>query len=113
MRELTSVEQIRSIVGEPNPLASKKIYTCLNEQMRAFIQSSPLVMLSTVDELGFPTISPKGDKAGFVRVQDQNTLLLPELRGNKLGRVDLSSLFLQQFVGNLYKAVLLMCGCST
>ncbi len=84
MNELTSLEEIREIIGEPNPLASKKIYTKLNSRMQVFIQTSPLVMLSTVDEFGFPTISPKGDKAGFVQVSDEHTLLLPELRGNKL-----------------------------
>ncbi|MFO6423441.1 pyridoxamine 5'-phosphate oxidase family protein [Motilimonas sp. KMU-193] len=52
--------------------------------MQAFISTSPLVMLSTVDDMGFPTISPKGDEAGFVKVRDDQTLLIPELRGNKL-----------------------------
>lgn len=84
MNELTSLEDVRSVIGEANPLASKKIYTKINSRMQAFIQTSPLVMLSSVDEFGFPTISPKGDKAGFVQVRDEHTLLLPELRGNKL-----------------------------
>ncbi|USD43092.1 pyridoxamine 5'-phosphate oxidase family protein [Vibrio sp. SCSIO 43135] len=84
MKELSSVEEIREIIGEPNPLAAKKIYASLNNRMQEFIKTSPLVMLSTLDELGFPTISPKGDQAGFVKVRDDQTLLLPELRGNKL-----------------------------
>ena len=84
MKELASLEQIREVIGEPNPLASKKIYTKLNSRMQEFINTSPLAMLSTVDEAGFPTISPKGDRPGFVKVNDENTLLLPELRGNKL-----------------------------
>jgi len=84
MPALHNKEQVRSILGEPNPMASKKIYTHLNPRMQAFIHSSPLVMLSTVDEFGFPTVSPKGDKAGFVQVVDDKTILLPELRGNKL-----------------------------
>ena len=32
----------------------------------AFIQAAPLMMLSTIDSEGFPTLSPKGDGAGFV-----------------------------------------------
>ncbi len=82
--QLESFEQVRDMLGEPNPLAAKKIYDKLNPRMQAFINTSPLVMLSTVDEMGFPTISPKGDEAGFVKVLDEHTLLLPELRGNKL-----------------------------
>jgi len=84
MRNIRSVEEMRDRIGKPNPLAKKKIYEVLNDRMQAFIETSPLVMLSTVDEFGFPTISPKGDKPGFVKVQDKQTLLLPELRGNKL-----------------------------
>jgi len=84
MKELKNFVDIRAAIGEPNPVASKKIYSFLNERMTHFISSSPLMMLSTVDSDGFPTISPKGDEAGFVQVTDQNTLLIPELRGNKL-----------------------------
>lgn len=84
MKELTNFEDVREVIGEPNPVASKKIYTFLNDRMKNFISSSPIMMLSTVDSDGFPTISPKGDEAGFVKVLDNNTLLIPELRGNKL-----------------------------
>ncbi|EGR3948836.1 pyridoxamine 5'-phosphate oxidase family protein [Vibrio cholerae] len=84
MKELCSLEEVRQVIGDPNPLASKKIYTTLNSRMQEFIKTSPLLMLSTVDEFGFPTISPKGDIAGFVKVRGANTILLPELRGNKL-----------------------------
>jgi PPOX class probable FMN-dependent enzyme len=84
MKELSNIEDIREVVGEPNPVASKKIYSFLNDRMTNFISSSPIMMLSTVDSDGFPTISPKGDEAGFVRVLNTNTLLIPELRGNKL-----------------------------
>lgn len=84
MNEITSEAQLQEIIGIANPMASKKIYSFLNKQMVDFIEKSPLVMLSTVDEFGLPTISPKGDKAGFVKIDNQGRLLIPELRGNKL-----------------------------
>ena len=84
MIEINNEAQLREIIGTPNPIASKKIYKHLNTRMLEFIEKSPLLMLSTVDEFGFPTISPKGDKAGFVKVDKQGRLLIPELRGNKL-----------------------------
>jgi len=84
MQELEKFDQVREILGEANPMARKKIYTHLNSSMQGFIASSPLVMVSTVDADGFPTISPKGDEAGFVRITDEGRLLIPELRGNKL-----------------------------
>lgn len=84
MIEINSEAQLREIIGSPNPMASKKIYHFLNPRMLDFIEKSPLLMLSTVDEFGFPTISPKGDKPGFVKIDKQGRLLIPELRGNKL-----------------------------
>lgn len=84
MEILSTFEEVREIVDEPNPVANKKIYSSLNDRMTNFISLSPIMMLSTVDSDGFPTISPKGDEAGFVKVLDNKTLLIPELRGNKL-----------------------------
>lgn len=84
MTEITTEDKLRTIIGVANPMASKKIYSFLNERMLGFIEKSPLMMLSTVDEFGFPTISPKGDKAGFVQIDKQGRLLIPELPGNKL-----------------------------
>lgn len=84
MIEINSQQKLREIIGSANPIASKKIYTFLNQRMLDFIGKSPLMILSTVDQVGFPTISPKGDKAGFVKIDKQGRLLIPELRGNKL-----------------------------
>jgi PPOX class probable FMN-dependent enzyme len=84
MEELKSFKDVRKAVGEPNPVASKKIYDFLNDRMTHFISLSPLMMISTIDSQGFPTISPKGDAPGFVHVENNKTLLVPELRGNKL-----------------------------
>lgn len=84
MFEINTKEQLRVIIGTPNPMASKKIYAFLNQRMLDFIEKSPVLMLSTVDQFGFPTISPKGDKPGFVKIDKKGRLLIPELRGNKL-----------------------------
>ncbi|SFG49107.1 MSMEG_1061 family FMN-dependent PPOX-type flavoprotein [Neptunomonas qingdaonensis] len=84
MDEIKSQSEVREAIGEPSPFTRKKIYDHLNVRMQAFIRTSPLAMLATVDDAGFPTISPKGDKAGFIQIKDDKTLLLPELKGNKL-----------------------------
>jgi uncharacterized protein len=41
-------------------------------------------MLATSDREGRPDVSPKGDGPGFVAVEDDRTLLIPERKGNKL-----------------------------
>ncbi|WP_019612750.1 MSMEG_1061 family FMN-dependent PPOX-type flavoprotein [Psychromonas ossibalaenae] len=84
MQQIQSRKILREMIGKPNPVAAKKIYDHLNPRMKNFISQSPLVMLSTIDDQGFPTISPKGDKPGFVKVTQDNKLFIPELRGNKL-----------------------------
>ena len=45
------------------------------------IEAAPFVALATVSEDGLD-VSPRGDSAGFVAVEDEKTLLLPDRRGN-------------------------------
>ncbi len=48
----------------------------------AFIESSDLFFLSTVDDAGFPSVSHKGGPVGFVRAIDEHTIAYPEYDGN-------------------------------
>lgn len=84
MAELTTADSIRQTLGKPREQALKKIYSHLNPRMLEFISRSPLVMLSSIDEDGWPTVSPRGDAPGFVKNQGKQTLLIPEYKGNKL-----------------------------
>lgn len=84
MRNITNTDELRGLLGKPHPFTKEKIYTELDETAEAFIAETPLLFLSTVDINGRPTVSPKGDAAGFVRVVDSHTLLVPERPGNKL-----------------------------
>lgn len=76
--------RMREIVGDMAPIVRKKVYRFINAQMQDFIACSPLVMLATQDEDGFPTVSPKGDCQGFIRLENNDTLYMPELRGNRM-----------------------------
>lgn len=82
--KVNTFEEVRSLLGNPSPTIERKIYKILNTRMIKFIDSSPLLFIASVDERGFPTISPKGDGPGFVRVDDSSTLLIPERKGNKM-----------------------------
>ncbi len=84
MSVLNEAKEIRQAIGEPREHALKKIYSSLNTRMLEFINRSPLMMLSTVDDEGWPMISPRGDAAGFVKSEGSQTLLIPEYKGNKL-----------------------------
>jgi PPOX class probable FMN-dependent enzyme len=41
-------------------------------------------MLATADPEGWPDVSPKGDEPGFVAIENANTLLIPERKGNRM-----------------------------
>src|SRR6266436_9049756 len=81
---ISTVEQLRSILGEPNPMTPKKLLHVLDEMAIDFIQRSPFLVLGTADADGNQDASPKGDGPGFVVVENENTLLIPDRRGNKL-----------------------------
>jgi PPOX class probable FMN-dependent enzyme len=75
---------LRALIGEPQPVVCAKISARLNPLTRLFIERSPLVCLATSDRDGGCDVSPRGDPAGFVRILDDATLLIPERPGNRL-----------------------------
>ncbi len=75
---------LRDLIGEPLPVTCSKIADRLNDLTRTFIQRSPFLCLATSDVDGNCDVSPRGDPAGFVRILDERTLLLPERPGNRL-----------------------------
>jgi uncharacterized protein len=70
--------------GEPAPLIREKITNRLNALTRQFIERSPFVVVASGRPDGGLDVSPRGDPAGFVRILDERTLLLPDRPGNKL-----------------------------
>jgi len=83
--ELLQTEaQLRALIGEPAPLTCAKITDRLNAATRVFVERAPLVCLATSDAEGRCDLSPRGDPAGFVRILDERTLLMPERPGNRI-----------------------------
>jgi PPOX class probable FMN-dependent enzyme len=81
---IETLEQLRAIVGESNPATQYKIFSTIEDTARAFIARSPFVVLATSDANGNQDVSPKGDPPGFVEVESDTTLLIPDRKGNKL-----------------------------
>src|SRR5439155_6227183 len=75
---------LRALIGEPAEIIRAKVARRLNHLTRQFIERSPFLCLSTSAVDGSCDVSPRGDPAGFVRILDERTLLLPERPGNKL-----------------------------
>lgn len=83
-RTITDVAELRETIGTPTSLVESKIADRLNDLTRQFIERSPFVCVATARPDGGLDVSPRGDPAGFVRILDERTLLLPDRPGNKL-----------------------------
>ena len=77
-------EDIEAVIGPQIEKVKEKVYPSLDGPMREFIAMSPLVMLSTTDSKGQPDVSPKGDPPGFVHIDVNGDLLIPDRPGNRL-----------------------------
>ncbi len=82
MPSITCVDQLRSIYAPATERALKKQLTYIDRHCRSFIALSPYVVLCTSDAKGNLDASPRGGEAGFCKVADDHTLLLPDRPGN-------------------------------
>ena len=100
MQTLTTVAALEALYGEPAAAATRKETPVVTAHYAAFIEASPFVALATHGPEGLDC-SPRGDRAGFVRVHDERTLMMPDRRGNN--RVDsLRNIVTDRHVGLLF-----------
>ncbi|HKV56152.1 MAG TPA: MSMEG_1061 family FMN-dependent PPOX-type flavoprotein [Candidatus Binataceae bacterium] len=81
---IRTMDQLRALIGDPAQLVYKKLLTDLDDLAIQFIRRSPFLILATSDAEGHLDASPKGDGPGFVLVEDRQTLVIPDRKGNKL-----------------------------
>src|SRR6478736_3552115 len=78
---LTDATALRELYGQPSEGAIAKEIDYVHPHYRAMIEASPFMVMATSGPDGLD-VSPRGDPAGFVVVQDERTLLIPDRRGN-------------------------------
>src|SRR5215472_17473872 len=83
-RVITNETELREVLGRPTPLVAAKIADRLNPLTRQFSERSPFVCVATASPDRGLDVSPRGDPAGFVRILDDRTLLLPDRPGNRI-----------------------------
>lgn len=83
-RTIEDERALRALIGEPSEIVRSKVAARLNALTRRFIERSPFVCLATSAADGSCDVSPRGDPMGFVRILDDETLLIPERPGNRL-----------------------------
>lgn len=81
MSDITSIDELEALYGQPGETSLVKELDRLIPEYAAFIEASPFVALATAGPEGLDC-SPRGDLAGFVRIRDEKTLLMPDRRGN-------------------------------
>lgn len=86
MTRITSLDQLDALY-QPAPAAAStvKVARAMTPHYRRLVEASPFAALASVGPEGIDC-SPRGDKPGFVRIQDDHTLVMPDRRGNN--RID-------------------------
>ncbi len=86
MATITSVAELEGVYGVAGETSTVKVTSWVTPQYRRLVEASPFAALATVGPEGVDC-SPRGDRAGFVRVSgDGRTVVMPDRRGNN--RVD-------------------------
>ena len=85
MAQITTLADLERLYGEPVSAAIVKEIDYISDDYRMFIDKAPFIVMATVGPEGLDC-SPRGDPAGFVKVVDRKTVLIPDRRGNN--RVD-------------------------
>jgi len=79
---LTTRHELRQLYGAASERASLKELPSLDRHAQQFIALSPFVVLASANATGQMDASPRGGDAGFVKVIDTQTLLIPDAPGN-------------------------------
>jgi PPOX class probable FMN-dependent enzyme len=80
--KIETLEQLRTLYAAPKERAVKKQLASLDRHCKRYISLSPFVVLSSLGGDEVLDASPRGGSPGFVKVIDDNTLLIPDSPGN-------------------------------
>lgn len=79
---IKTLPALRQLYGPARERSLKKEIPSLDAHAVQFIGLSPFVVLASSDADGHMDASPRGGDAGFVKVLDEQTLLVPDSPGN-------------------------------
>ncbi|GAA4410095.1 MSMEG_1061 family FMN-dependent PPOX-type flavoprotein [Quisquiliibacterium transsilvanicum] len=80
--QIDTVDALRQLYAQPSERVRSKQIGFLDAHCRRFIGLSPFVIVSTCDDACNADASPRGGDPGFVRVDGQGRLLIPDAPGN-------------------------------
>ncbi len=82
MAKITTHEELRALYPPKVERAVLKEMTALDRHAKRFIELSPFVTLATTGADGLGDVTPRGGEPGQVRVENDNSVLLPDWPGN-------------------------------
>jgi hypothetical protein len=82
MAKITTREELRNLYPQAVERAVLKEMTALDRHAIRFIELSPFVTLATMGADGLGDVTPRGGEPGQVRVENDNSVLLPDWPGN-------------------------------
>jgi len=81
MTDLT-LDDLDSLYGQPHPTTKAKSLDHVDKYGRQFLALSPFCVISAAGPDGSMDVSPRGGEPGFVHVEDDRTVMLPDRPGN-------------------------------
>lgn len=80
---IDSEEQLRKLYAFPDNKTEDKPLDSLEKHAINFIEHCPFIMLSTYDKFGLLDSSPRGGQPGFVKIINENCIVIPDSRSGK------------------------------
>jgi PPOX class probable FMN-dependent enzyme len=81
LTRINTLAELDALYPKPLDSSVKKELPALNVHYRKIIAASPFLTIASIGPDGMDC-SPRGDSAGFVKVLDDRSLVIPERRGN-------------------------------
>lgn len=85
MEKIETIDALETLYDAANHKSIMKVAKRVTPHYRSWIEASKFVIISTVGPEGTDA-SPRGDNGPVVKIQDENTILMPDWRGNN--RID-------------------------
>jgi uncharacterized protein len=79
---ITTHAQLRALYAAAGQRSLAKEIRHLDVHCQRYIALSPFLVMATSDAVGLQDATPRGGAAGFVKVLDATTLLIPDASGN-------------------------------
>lgn len=79
---IDSEAALRELYGFAKGRTKDKQLPALEKHAKHFIEKSPFIAISTYGKSGSVDCSPRGGKAGFIKIVNDNCIVIPDSKGN-------------------------------